>query len=275
MPIFLHGDGPLESAGIRLFFLTLLLGSFFPFPPEASGSSEAKHLRAWKKYCGMRIFALNESEAYCYVTGFMTIDADGSPDAYHPRDEGIDILKHSGYPDKSWWKTVLVTDPRDRSRPYVMPSGPYAGYYLSMTALKNMSRTETDPRRYVNASKVPYIVFPVTFARKKDVGALGDFGVAVNLENGMRSGFVVADIGPEKHQLGEVSIALAALLGGKNVSPRTGPEKPLGKILYIVFPGSGLLHPWPQEVVSIQSIADSLLSGIGGVEMLMPACCQK
>ncbi|QEQ56984.1 glycoside hydrolase family 75 protein [Chlorobium phaeovibrioides] len=269
MPAFFYGDVPLESAGIRLFFLGLFFGSLLFFSPEAGASTDAMHIRAWKKYRGTQLYALNESGAYCYVTGFMTIDADGAPDAYHPRDEGLDMLKHSGYPDKMWWKTVLVTDPADRQRPFVMPEGPYAGYYLSMTALKNMKKAKTDPLRYVDASKVPYIVFPVTFARKRDVGALGDFGVAVNLDTGMKSGFVVADIGPERHKLGEVSIALAELLGGKNVSPRTGPEKPLGRILYIVFPLSRHLYPWPQERGSIQSIADSLLSSAGGVERLM------
>lgn len=229
----------------------------------------AKDRSGWLKYRGTRIHALQDRSAYCYVTGFMTIDADGAPGAYHPRNTGLDDLANAGYPGTSWWDTVLVPDPGDSSRPYVVKSGPYRGYYVSMTTLKDLRWTETDSRRYVDASNIPYIVFPVTFADIAGVGGIGDYGVAVNLKSGRRSGFVVADIGPRRHPLGEVSIALATRLGARDVSARTGPSKPLGNILYIVFPGSRNTFPWPQSGQSVQAIAERLLEDAGGIEAML------
>ncbi|WP_237073436.1 glycoside hydrolase family 75 protein [Prosthecochloris sp. GSB1] len=223
-------------------------------------------VRKWKTYQKTQLFELVGSGAYFYVTGHMTIDADGAPDAYHPDNTGLDHLKHAGYPGTSWWKNVLVTDPKDPEKPYVVPDGPYQGYYLSMTSLRDMTKVPTDPSRYVDASRVPYLVFPSTFSRLKGVGALGDLGVAVNLDTGVYSPFIIADIGPEKHPLGEVSIQLAQRLGGGNVCPRVGPEKPLGEILYIVFPGSGDRFPWPGSEKHIDRIAEELLMSIGGTE---------
>ncbi|ABB23846.1 glycoside hydrolase family 75 protein [Pelodictyon luteolum] len=234
-------------------------------PELQAGEFRAK---AWKKYRGTRIYMLQDRSAYSYVTGFMTIDADGAPNAYHPNNSGLDDLANAGYPRHSWWNTVLVPDPADGSRPYIMKSGPYAGYYISMTTLKDLRYAETDSRRYVDASRIPYIVFPETFAAMDGVGQIGDYGVAVNLDNGSSSGFVVADIGPRRHPLGEISIALATRLGGKDVSARTGPAKPLGQILYIVFPGSASRHPWPRDLHAIESITQNMLVNAGGAGTL-------
>ncbi|TCD48936.1 hypothetical protein E0L29_00175 [Chlorobium sp. N1] len=225
----------------------------------------ARKATVWKKYRGTSIHTLQGNRAYCYATGFMTIDADGAPEAYHPKNTGLDDLSNAGYPRTSWWDTVLVPDPADNSRPYILKSGPHAGYYVSMTALKDLRWADTDSRRYVDASRVPYIVFPETFAALEGVGQIGDYGVAVNLASGCSSGFVVADIGPRRHPLGEISIALACRLGGKDVSARTGPSRPMGRILYIVFPGSAGRYPWPREVHSIEAITRKMLDEAGGV----------
>lgn len=226
-------------------------------------------IKKWKKYKGTQLYSLQGSEAYFYVTGFMTIDADGAPEAYHPDDTGLDALKHAGYPGTSWWKNVLVTDPDDQGRPYIVPSGKYAGHYLSMTSLRDSAKAVTDPARYVDAVRVPYLVFSVTFSDIQGVGRLGDIGVAVNIKTGCYSPFVVADIGPKDHPLGEVSICLAERLGGKNVCPRMGPEKHLGDILYIVFPESGKAYPWPHSKDRIDRIAEKLLAAIGGIERIL------
>ena len=226
-------------------------------------------LRKWKTYKKTQLFRLSGGEAYCYTTDFMAIDADGAPNAYHPDDTGLDLLKHAGYPGSSWWRNVLVTDPSDPDRPYVVPDGRYKGYFLSMTSLRDPNKAPTDPSRYVDAAKVPYLVFPLTFSRLKGVGKLGDIGVAINLTTGHYSPFIVADIGPRHHPLGEVSIHLAERLGGWNVCPRKGPEKPLGEILYVIFPGSGESFPWPESEKRIDRIAGRLLASIGGAERIL------
>src|ERR671932_1212603 len=61
------------------------------------------------------------------MTRHVALDADGSPRAYHPNDTGLDALANAGYPHKGW-KSVLVVDPNDHSRPYVQPNGPTKGY---------------------------------------------------------------------------------------------------------------------------------------------------
>jgi hypothetical protein len=223
----------------------------------------------WKRYENSTIYNIPGGKAYAYVTDFMTIDADGAPNAYHPEDTGLDLLKHAGYPHTSWWKDVLVTDPAHPDRPFVMSSGTYTGYYLSMTALSDPRKSCTDPACYVDATSVPYLVFPEQFSIIEGVGALGDIGMAINLSTGKMAPFVVADIGPGNHPLGEVSIRLAEMLGGGKVSARTGPEKPLGRILYIVFPGTRQRHPWPQSTESIESIASENLARIGGLKTVL------
>lgn len=248
-----------------LFIFLTLLGFLF----SVQESRAEVKMKKWKKYEKTQLYRLPGAKAYFYVTDFMTIDADGAPEAYHPEDTGLDALKHAGYPGTSWWKNVLVTDPANRNKPYIVPSGRYAGYYLSMTSLRDRTKAVTDPARYVDAVRVPYLVFPVTFSKIRGVGNLGDIGVAVNIKTRRYSPFVVADIGPKNHPLGEVSIRLAERLGGKNVCPRMGTEKPLGDILYIIFPGSGKRYPWPDSKNSIDRIADDLLASIGGTERIM------
>lgn len=256
-------------ANVRIAVVAALAVFFCHMPFQREGIAEELRMKVWKKYGKTRLFSIAESRAYCYVTDFMTIDADGAPNAYHPENTGLDHLRHAGYPGTSWWKTVLVTDPGNPDRPFVMASGRYSGYYLSMTALKDPARPVTDPARYVDASRVPYVVFPVTFSALNGVGSLGDIGIAVNLSTGESSPFVVGDLGPRNHPLGEVSIRLAERLGGREVSARTGPKEPLGEILYIVFPGSGERYPWPQSPKNVERIALELLASIGGAEAVL------
>ena len=259
----------LLATNLRRAFPVLLALLLCQSAFQGEGRAEESRMKTWKKYGKTKLFSIAGSKAYCYVTDFMTIDADGAPNAYHPRNTGLDHLKHAGYPGTSWWKDVLVSDPANPDQPFVMTTGRYAGYYLSMTALKDHRLPVTDPRRYVDATRVPYVVFPVTFSDLKGVGALGDIGVAVNLSTGERSSFVVGDIGPRNHPLGEVSIRLAERLGGREVSARTGPGELLGEILYIVFPGSGERHPWPQSTANVERIAGELLASLGGMDAVL------
>lgn len=93
---------------------------------------------------------------------------------------------------------------------------------------------------------------------------MGDFGYAINLDNGYERAFVVADIGPSEAGLGEMSIALATALGGQDPNPRTGGGTPKGRILYVVFPGSGLNLSWPVEDLKMVGRTKELLASIGG-----------
>ena len=221
------------------------------------------------------LFTVGGKSALCFVSG-VTIDADGSPHAYHPLDAnghdtlGLDYLANAGHPAHNghpakWW--ALVTDSGLASgRPVVQgKSDPAPGFYISTTALVDPAKTRTDPARYVNAETVPFIVL----AGGMGGGArTGDFAVAVKLDTRVAIGAVCGDIGPAG-QLGEGSIALANGLGIP-ANPKHGGVA--DGVLYIVFPRSRA--GWPLTLDAIQSAATRLFQTWGGMEQVA-ACSQS
>jgi len=66
------------------------------------------------------------------------------------------------------------------------PNDPFPGYYVSATALADRTKPVNDPTRYVDASKIPFIVLPGAMAR--EIGARpGDFAAVFNQRNGQSS----------------------------------------------------------------------------------------
>jgi hypothetical protein len=173
------------------------------------------------------------TSAFFYESG-MTIDADGAPNAYHPDNTGLDDLANAGAPGR--WEG-LAKDPD--GEPYIQgPDDPFPGYYVSATALADHSKAVKDPARYVDASKIPFIVLPGGMARQ--IGARpGDFAVVFNQRNGKSSFAIFGDVGPID-RIGEGSVALAENLGIRS-NARNGGAR--GGILYLVFPGSGNGRP--------------------------------
>ncbi len=137
------------------------------------------------------------------------------PRAYHPRDIGIDANANAGYPHKGW-RGVLAIDPQDPTQPFVQPDGEFEGYFVSKTSLRNRATPDTDPRSYVNSETIPYIVFPGAFYGIKGTGRYGDLVMVRAVGSHFETGAIVADGGPTKAPLGEVSLALAVALGGNN-----------------------------------------------------------
>jgi hypothetical protein len=203
----------------------------------------------------------------------MAIDADGAPNAYHPEDTGIDALANAGFPNGAW-KSILVVDPRDATRPFVQVAGSFAGFFVSKTTLQDPTRAETDPTRYVNSNAVPYLVFPGAFHELKGTGSFGDVAMVRNLRNDRVSAAIVADGGPKHAPLGEVSIRLAENLGGENVNPRNGAGMPRGPFLYVLFPKSHATPKWPLTTGQIDQRATSLLAGIGEWDRVL-ACIER
>ena len=199
------------------------------------------------------IWKLPDSSAFFFVSGMM-IDADGAPNAYNADDMGLDELSNAGEPGN--WQGVI----QDKDgNPIVQGSDdPYPGYYISCTSLFDRTKAPLDPARYVDASKIPYIVLPGELERQVGVRT-GDFAFVVNLRNGRSSYAIFADTGA----LGEGSIALAENLEISSDARRGGAR---GGILYLVFPGSGNHSPRPLE--EINSETDKLLRDWGGAEKL-------
>lgn len=211
-------------------------------------------LSLWFTYCGVQIFRFQHSSVYTYKTSHIELDADGAPNAYHPNDIGLDALVNAGYPH-SGWRNVLVANPKNENIPFIQLDGPTKGYFVSMTSLCDPHKVDTDPTKYVDATKIPYVVFPGSFYSIRGTGQLGSVGLVRNLSNGLQSGFVVADKGGIEEPLGEISLRLAENLGGKNLSARTGYGSPQGVFQYMIFPQNVILQPWPLTEDAIQTLA--------------------
>lgn len=232
----------------------------------------------WFTFKGTTLHLSADGKAYVYTTSHSRIDADGAPNAYHPGDVGkncsgdphigLDCPANAGFPGTSWWPSVLVPDPNNPSKPFVQPSGPFKGFFISGTWLSDHSKPTTDPARYVDSSNIPYLVFPGSqFAQRSGTGFKGDVGIAWHTGNNKVTPFIVADQGGGSDALlGEGSIALYQALGGQNVNPRTGTGVAPGEVRFIIFPGSrrAVQKPWPRTMDSIRDQANALLAEIGG-----------
>ena len=222
----------------------------------ASARSMLLDIVAWDRegqHHEVPVWQFADSRAFFFVSG-MTIDADGAPNAYHRDDTGLDELANAGAPAR--WNGI-ITDPD--GNPLVQQEGdPFPGYYISCTSLSDETRKFTDPTRYVDASKIPYVVLPEDVADRGGV-RLGDFAVVKNLRNGKSSFAIYADIGT----LGEGSVALADALGISSNAREGGASD---GILYLLFPGSGNLRP--RTIGEIQSEGEKLLADWGGMKKL-------
>jgi hypothetical protein len=229
-------------------------------------------------YMGVPISFSADRSAYFFATNHKLVDADGAPNAYHPADEpdacpdqgrGIDCLEAAGYPNGSWWQTVLVADPANPDQPAIQPDGPYKGFYVSMTSLRNTDFAgPASPASYVDAASIPYLVLPAPIYRTDGMGEMGDIGWAMNLDNGRATPFVIADEGPIE-PFGEASVAFWQALGSAP-NPRNGQGLPDGRIVYVVFPGShaDATIDWPIDRKALGREARARLAAIGGAAML-------
>lgn len=195
------------------------------------------------------IWQLPGTPAFFYEAG-MTIDADGAPNAYNPQNTGLDDIANAGQPGH--WDGIIADGD---GKPILQgPDDPYPGYYVSCTSLSDRSKRGADPTRYVDATKIPYIVLPGDVARETGT-RLGDFAVVINQRNGKSSYAIFADVGT----LGEGFVALAQNLGINSDARQGGARRGL---LYVVFPGSG--NGKPRTTEEIGSETENLYQAWGG-----------
>ena len=191
------------------------------------------------------------------LTHRMDVDVDGAPRAYGP--EGTDTLDflrnaHSmGRPDAPVVGYLLEDTPPHR--PVVQgPQDPAPGYYVSQTAYEDDSiENERDPRRYVDATKISYVVLG---HQARAMGArLGDF-VAVYSKRTHRSVFgIVGDSGNPSGDEG--SLHLLQALGyhfhsGKNDAVENA------EILIRFYPGSNPEHRFFRTQKALDKAAEQL-----------------
>lgn len=129
------------------------------------------------------------------LTHRMDVDVDGAPNAYGPPGkETLDTLLDAHYLSRADEPIVgYLID--ELGRPVVQgPNDPFPGYYVSQTAFSDAANgNERDPRRYVDARRINYVVRGNAARRR---GAkVGDF-VAVYSKRTHKSVFaIVGDTG--------------------------------------------------------------------------------
>jgi hypothetical protein len=145
----------------------------------------------------------------------MDVDVDGAPTAYGPPGtHPLDILAHAMDIPAAGAKPSRVDGfmtEYDGGPPTVQgPSDPAPGYYVSQTGFADLhNRRAEDPRRYVDATKINYVVLG-TAATRAGV-KLGDFAVVYSCRTG-KTAFAIA--GDDGNPTGaEGSLALVRALG--------------------------------------------------------------
>src|SRR5215472_9787328 len=192
-------------------------------------------------------------------TAGMTIDADGAPNAYGPHNRGLDYTANAR--GAHGW-VALVTN--EKGHPLLQKSGPYRGYYISTTSLQQANVSDLrNPKKYIDATKIPYIALPSDFAKRFDIN-LGDLAVVVNRANGRSAYAIFADVGP-RGRIGEGSIALARALGiPANPRHDSAPDG----VTYLIFPGSAPDSKSDISARTVKSSAAQLYRRWGGARKL-------
>jgi hypothetical protein len=248
---------------MKFGWAVLLIAILLPSIPQASTLSSGPTCEKSRLFTARNIvvwFSPSPVRGLFYKSG-LAIDADGAYHAYHPTDRlGLDSLNHAGHQGK-WW--ALVTDnEKPRGRPVVQgESDPAPGYYVSTTALYDRDNPNPrDPHRYVDASKIPYVVL---HPKALGYARLGDFATVVNFQNGRISVALVADESAPNLPVGEGSIALAEALGIDSSPRHGGKDSGVG---YLIYPGSGNGKPRPLEEIVANS--KQLFEAWGGLDRL-------
>jgi hypothetical protein len=191
------------------------------------------------------------------VTRRMDVDVDGAPNAYGPPGKpALDDLLSAHYMRRPKGEIVgYLTEDDHPTVPVVQgPHDPYPGYYISQTAYTDEAITnERDPRRYVDATKISYIVLGDE-AKRKGAG-IGDF-VAVYSKKTHKAVYgIVADSGNPSGDEG--SLHLLQALGypfrnGKDDSV-VGRE-----VVVRFFPGSNPEHKFFRTQPELDRAAEKL-----------------
>ena len=228
------------------FTILAFLLSSVPLNAQSSATAQQSRKIRLFKHHSTTAWSCNSDgvQAFVYQSG-MAVDADGAFRAYHPGNRlGLDSIEHAGYPG-NWW--ALATDTgHENGRPVIQgKDDPAPGYYVSMTSLYDASiEDERNPKRFVDAASVPYVVLPPEGLKH---ARLGDFATIVNFENGKVTGAIVADESAPELPMGEGSIALAKFLG-IDPDPRSGGTD--RGVAYVIYPGSGNGRPRTLEEIA-------------------------
>ena len=172
------------------------------------------------------------------ATHRMDVDVDGAPNAYGPPGTlPLDELRNAHYRRHPRAEIVgYLTDDTNPHLPILQgPDDPYPGYYISHTAYVDAANpNERDPRRYVDATRINYVV--LGNAARKRGARLGDF-VAVTSTRTHKSVFAI--IGDDGNPSGdEGSLHLLQDLGYPFKNGIDDAVEQRGEILIRFYPNS-------------------------------------
>lgn len=210
------------------------------------------------------IWRLKGKPGYFFAAG-MAISAHGAPNVYDPQDKkGLDRLAKAGR-QGNWW-SIATDNGKPTGKPLLQKTGPYKGFYISQTSLRDNSKKNDDITKYVDATLIPYIALPPQVARAINA-QLGDMALVVNAANGKQSFAIFADVGA-RDSLGEGSIALGNLLDIPTGDLRSGKAGVRKGIVYLIFPGTVDMPPWPRSFESMNRETQQAFKRWGGMRQL-------
>lgn len=183
----------------------------------------------------------NSDGSYTTPKAGMAIDADGAngqssapvyaPAGYSPAP--LDYLANAGGPGN--WYGVVTNNRKSSGTPIIQKKGdPAPGAYVSATSYMHPGMDWRDPRAYVDANAVIYIVIPSHWREQAKGVVLGCRAEVLDTKTGKRVQAAVLDFGP-KAKLGEASIACAREFG-VNPSPKNGGTE-VKRFIYTFWPG--------------------------------------
>jgi hypothetical protein len=204
------------------------------------------------------------------ATHRMDVDVDGAPNAYGPAGtHPLDELRNAHYRRRKHAEIVgYLTDDDDPKVPIIQgPHDPYPGFYISQTAYVDATNSnDRDPRRYVDATKINYIV--LGNAARKQGARLGDF-VAVHSNLTHKSVFaIIADDGNPSGDEG--SLHLLQDLGYPFKNGIDDAVEHRGEILIRFFPNSNPSQLFFHTQAALNQAATKL-----GLSREFPTATQK
>ncbi len=166
----------------------------------------------------------NADGSYTSELAGMMIDADGAngqssapvyaPVGYKP--DPLDYLANAGGPG-NWYGVVTNSN----GSPVIQKDGdPAPGAYVSATSYQHKDCDRTDPRAYVDAHAVIFIVLPSHWRMQAKGVVLGCRAEVHDTKTGKVVPAAVIDFGP-KNSIGEASMACAREFG-VDESPKHG-----------------------------------------------------
>jgi len=252
-----------------LLLLSSLLSAGAWAAPKGPAAKPSAPANACKKETVLQfnrqtsVWRLPGKPALFFMDG-MAVNAHGAPNAYDPNDQrGLDVLARAGRKG-NWW-SIATDNGKLNGKPLIQQVGPFKGFYISQTSLRDATKKNDDITKYVDSTLIPYFALPPQLLGTGKA-MLGDLGMVFNVKTGKSSFAIFADVGA-RDSIGEGSIALAGLLDIPT-DRRNGKAGIGADIIYVVFPGTASRPAWPHSIEEMRKTAEASFQKWGGLPQL-------